>query len=250
MYQTLKNTSSKKFAILTGSSGQLGSVFTKILKKNNFYVIGLDIVISKNVNYFFKTNLESSSDILDKISKIKKKFKKIDLLINNAGAQIFSPIEKRTTEEIDYVFSVNLKANIILSNSVFTNFFKKQKKGKIINIGSVYGVVSGDMKIYKKNDRKTSELYAATKAGVIHLTKYYASYMAKYKISVNCISPGGVINKAKQTKRFIKKYSEKVPLSRMADDKKDIGKVFDFVVNAPDYLTGQNLIVDGGFSII
>ena len=73
-----------------------------------------------------------------------------------------------------------------------------------MNVGSIYGLVAGDMSLYNKNDRKTSEIYGASKAAVIHLTKYLANYMGEFNVRVNCISPGGVLNKKLQKKTLSK----------------------------------------------
>ena len=93
-------------------------------------------------------------------------------MINNAAYQIFSDFEKRSIKELDQSININLKAVILFTKYVFNFFFKKKKNGRIINIGSVYGVVTPNFKIYSKKDRKSSEVYGATKAGIIQLTKY------------------------------------------------------------------------------
>ena len=122
------------------------------------------------------------------------------------------------------------------------------KLGKIINIASIYGVISPDYRIYNKGDRINSEIYGASKAGLIQLTKYYATFLAKRNILVNCISPGGVENKKKQNTKFIKKYLHNVPLGRMTS-LSDIFSVLNFLIADENrYLTGQNLILDGGMS--
>lgn len=243
----------KKIALLTGSNSQLGNIFNNILKKNSYFVIGTDIQnnnISKT-NYYKQLDLSKTKNLNSFFNEIKKKFKNLNVLVNNAGAQTFNEFEKRNNDELEEVINVNLKANILITQFVFKNYFKKNKSGKIINLGSIYGVVSGNMEIYDKGDRKTSEIYGATKAGVIHLTKYYSTYMSKYNIQVNCISPGGVLNKKKQKKKFIKKYISKTPMNKMADDRKDIGKSFEMIlIHSPDYLNGQNIIVDGGYTTI
>lgn len=235
-----------KTAILTGSEGQLGKIFVKQLKDLGYQVIGIDINEESQINLkkYIKTDLSrfESEFITNQLCT----FKEIDLLINNAGVSIFSPFEKRTKEELDYVLDINLKAPILLSQLLFNKYFKSQKRGQIINIASIYGIISGDMRIYNEGDRRTPEIYGASKAGLINLTKYLAAYMAPFNVRVNSISPGGVFNN--QDAEFVKKYSNKVPLNRMA--KPSELKTSLAFLTSPDssYLTGQNIIVDGGFT--
>ena len=135
--------------------------------------------------------------------------------------------------------------------SLFDVAFGLQNLGDtiIVNVGSIYGLVAGDMSLYNKNDRKTSEIYGASKAAVIHLTKYLANYMGKFNVRVNCISPGGVLNKKLQKKNFIKKYSKKPSLGRMANSKEILNTLIFLLNEDSDYITGQNLIVDGGYTL-
>ena len=160
---------------------------------------------------------------------------------------IFSPFEERTEDDIDFVFDVNVKGTILMTQAVFKNFFKPKKAGCIINLGSIYGVVSGDMRLYKEGDRRTPEIYGATKAAVINLTKYFATYMAPYNVRVNCISPGGIFNH--QDPLFVKKYSEKVPLGRMGQEEELLSTLEYLISNNSTYVTGQNIVVDGGLTI-
>ena len=104
------------------------------------------------------------------------------------------------------------------------------------------------MNIYREGDRRTPEIYGASKAGLIHLTKYMSAYMAPFNVRVNSISPGGVFNN--QDPKFVKKYSNKVPLNRMAKPS-DLKSSLAFLTSPnSSYLTGQNIIIDGGRSII
>ena len=147
---------------------------------------------------------------------------------------------------IDFVLDVNVKSNIIITKMVFNRFFKPQKKGCIVNTGSIYGVVAGDMKIYDEGDRRTPEVYGASKAAVINLTKYFAAYMADYNVRVNCISPGGIFNNHNEA--FNEKYSMKVPLKRMAKCHEMIPALDYLISDEASYTTGQNIIVDGGLT--
>lgn len=235
-----------KKAIVTGSEGQLGKVFTNHLTKLNYSVIGFDIhetSDNKNIDYK-KVDITSKNQIESFLDKIEDN---IDLLVNNAGVSVFSPFEKRTELELDQVIKVNLVGTILMTQAVYNRFFKKQKNGVVVNIGSIYGVVSGDMRIYDEGDRRTPEIYGATKAAVINLTKYFAAYMAP-DIRVNCISPGGIFNNQKSD--FIKKYSFKVPQGRMGDESELLSSLEYLISDTSTYVTGQNIIVDGGLTIL
>ena len=230
--------------LITGSEGQLGRVFVQKLLSLGHNVIGLDKVkqVNENIN-FIQTDITKTNDLVKSLNEITVD---IEILINNAGTAVFTPFEERTLEEIDKVISVNLKSNIILTQLLFNRFFKKNKKGCIVNIGSIYGVVSSDMRIYNENDRRAPEIYGATKAAVINLTKYFACYMAPYNIRVNCISPGGVFNN--HNDKFVSNYSKKVPMNRMCDEK-ELASTLEYLISPnSSYITGQNIVVDGGLT--
>lgn len=122
---------------------------------------------------------------------------------------------------------------------------KQQNYGKIINIGSIYGQISSDERIYGNSGRNNSEVYSATKAGIIHMTKYMATHFGKYNIQTNCISPGGIFNN--QTEDFVKNYEYKTPIQRMGKPE-DLQSVLKFLISEENtYLNGQNITIDGGF---
>jgi len=203
---------------------------------------------NKNIDYYY-SDFNRTHSLRAALDKIKRNYKNIDILINNAAKQVFSDFRIRRHQDIDEIMNVNIRANIIISQFIFNKYFVKKKSGKIINLGSIYGVVSGDMKLYAANDRKTSEIYGASKAAVIHLTKYLASYMGRYNVTVNCVSPGGVINKKTQKKIFIKNYSEKTAKNSMASIDDIFNALHFFIKDESSYITGHNLIVDGGYTL-
>jgi NAD(P)-dependent dehydrogenase (short-subunit alcohol dehydrogenase family) len=233
-----------KTAIITGSEGQIGQSFVSKLKELGYKVIGIDLADQVNDEIiYYQVDITKKHEI-DSVLKLHNE--NISVLINNAGVSVFKPFEERTEDEIDIVMDVNLKANILMSQIVYNNYFKVNNTGSIINIGSIYGVVSGDMRIYKNGDRRTPEIYGATKAAVINLTKYYATYMASYNVRVNCISPGGIYNN--QDNDFVENYSRKVPMNRMGNENELLSTVEYLLSDQSSYVTGQNIIVDGGFT--
>ena len=242
----------KKIVLVTGSSGQLGLEFIKLYLDLGCKVYGIDLkrIQFKHKNFkFFKSNIVKQDQIKKIINAIILKEKKIDIIINNAAVSYFSKINNRKKFEIDNTVDVNLKGVINIISEYFKFHSKKKlKKCKIINIASIYGLVSPDFRIYGKKDRFSSEIYGATKAGVIQLTKYFSVFLSKHNITVNCISPGGVINNKKQRKNFQINYKNRVPLARMAYPEDLFTSILFLTSDSTSYVTGQNIIVDGGLS--
>jgi NAD(P)-dependent dehydrogenase (short-subunit alcohol dehydrogenase family) len=121
-------------------------------------------------------------------------------------------------------------------------------KGSVVNITSIYGLVGNDLTIYENTNVKTAAPYSAIKGGIINFTRYLASYYGREGIRVNCVSPGGIFDN--QHKNFIANYEKKVPMGRMGNPD-DIAPVVAFLLSEDaKYITGQNLIVDGGWTSI
>lgn len=243
----------KKIILITGSSGQIGLSLSKLFLNLGSKVYGFDKSKSKinhkNFN-FTKINITNKKSIKNKINYIIKKERKIDVIINNAGVAVFSKYDKRTEKELDEVINTNIKGSLNIINS-YVESHKKNKltKCRIINIGSIYGILSPDFRIYDKKDNFSSEIYGATKAAVIQLTKYYSVILAKHNINVNCLSPGGIYNEEKpQNKKFVKKYSSRVPLSKMGNVESLFTGILFLASESSDYVNGQNIIIDGGLS--
>lgn len=234
-----------KTVLITGSESQLGKAYVNWFLKRGYSVIGFDLFPAASNPGFIYRKVD-----ITKPKEIKAAFdglgKDIDVLVNNAGAQIFTPFEERNEEELDLVIGANLKATIFMTQEVFNRFFKPKNKGCIVNIGSIYGLAAADMRLYKEGDRRSSEIYAATKAAVIQLTKYFAAYMAPYNVRVNCLSPGGIFNY--QDEEFVKKYSAKVPLGRMGREKELLTTLEYLIGDESTYTTGQDIVVDGGLT--
>lgn len=233
-----------RVAIVTGGNGNFGKYICKYLLKKNFFVYSVDLTFSKIKSKNFKSiilDIRNESDL--KI--FFKKIDKIDLLINNAGIGVFTPTLKRTVKEFKDVLDINLLGNFLMSQKSL-KIMKRNKSGKIINIGSIYGIKSSDPRIYGKSGRNNSEVYSVSKAGVIMLTKYLAAHFGSFNIQINCISPGGIY--ANQNYNFVKKYKSKVPVGRMAS-LNDFDSVIDFLIDEKNiYTNGANIVIDGGFT--
>jgi len=137
---------------------------------------------------------------------------------------------------------------IFITSRIFGESMAKNKRGSIVNISSIYGLVAPDMRIYDGSDFETEPDYAFIKGGIISFSKYLASYYAEKGVRVNCISPGGFYNN--QPEPFLSKYIAKTPMGRMAkhDDMK--GVALFLASDASQYITGSVVAVDGGWTLI
>lgn len=246
-----------KVILVTGGYGHLGKAIVKALAFHsaNVYVLGrnegkFNELFSKENNTIFRyldvSSSKSISEAFDEVSKVEKR---IDVLINNAFYSKGQSPEKMSDEDFNYGLEGAL-ASIFKCTREIIPYFKSQKRGKLINVSSMYGMVAPDFSVY---DESPSFLnpphYGAAKAGVIQMTKYYASYLGKYGIQVNAITPGAFPSEAIQKDTgFIERLSEKTLLGRIGQPE-DLGGAFVFLSSeAADYITGQNLVVDGGWT--
>ena len=228
--------------VVTGVSGQLGQAFFKALNTRENNIIGVDISNRPSnlaKDQFYQLDICDAPSVEDFF----KENNDVECLINNAGIGVFSPSEDRTHEEFNSVMQVNLWGTFLMS----INFVKSKKSnGKVVNIASMYGHQSSDFRIYGESKRNNSEVYTATKAGVIALTKYMAVHYAKDNFSFNSVSPGGVVrNQSSDFKQF---YKKKSPQCRLADDSEIASVVRFLAVDAPKHLNGEDILVDGGFT--
>lgn len=242
-----------KVVLITGALGIQGPEHTKAFKRTGAKVISTDII---GGDYQLDVTSKKSIDLT--VKKIIKKYKRIDVLVNNAGTigkqmkKASAPVEKQKLSDWEAIIKVNL-TGVWLCCQVVGKQMAKQKSGSIINISSIYGLIAPDFMIYsdsKYNNNKsmgTPAAYSASKGGVISLTKYLASYWAKDGIRVNCVTPGGIYDK--QSKDFIAKYSQKTMLNRMARKNEITGALLYFASNLSSYVTGENIVVDGGLTV-
>jgi len=253
----------EKTVVITGAAGNLGSQYAEGLSQvgANVILADLDYVkcaqIAKKLKKQYavdpepiKLDLTKQSSISNLVSKTISKYAKIDVLINNAAYQgndriRTTPFEDLSLADWNEALTVNL-TGIFLTCQQVGKVMKKQKRGNIINIGSTYGLVAPDQRIYGNSGQNAAAFYAATKSAIINLTRYLASYWANTGIRVNTLTPGGV--RRNQTKSFIKNYSYKTMLGRMAEKDEYVGAIIFLASDASSYMTGSNLIVDGGWT--
>ena len=198
--------------------------------------------------YLSSISIDKSGQFESDLSSVRVASVKFDQIAKVVS--VFSKYDKRTDKELDKTIDTNIKGVLNIINS-YSDVHKKNKlkKCNVINIGSIYGMLSPDFRIYGKKDRFNSEIYGATKAAVIQLTKYYSVILSKYNINVNCLSPGGIFNKNKpQNKKFVKEYSKRVPQERMGDVENLFTGILFLASEHSSYISGQNLVIDGGLS--
>ena len=255
--------------IVTGSSGILGSQYADTLSQAGANVILVDINdknnnLEKTLRKKYKTNakfycadISIEKNVLSLKKNILTDFKKIDGLINNAAYtnidaiknsdNISAPFEKFSFQLWKKMLDVNL-SGVFNCCKVFGSQMVKQRKGTIVNIASIYGIVGNDQRIYGNSKINSPVSYAAAKGGIIALTRYLAAYWYGKNIRVNTLTPGGVIDESYQSKEFIKKYSEKTILGRMARSDEYNGALLFLMSDASSYMTGANLVIDGGWT--
>jgi gluconate 5-dehydrogenase len=186
------------------------------------------------------------------VDAVLAEFGQIDILVNNAGNVLSTPqskpLEQRSLEDWQFVVDVNMTGVFLCSKHVVARAMKPASRGVIVNIGSVAGMLGKDHRVYQGTPMGGVTVdYAASKAGVINMTREMACWLAQYNIRVNCISPGGF--ERGQPGAFIRQYSYLVPMGRMGQDGKEIkGAVVFLASEASSYVTGINLPVDGGMT--
>jgi len=226
-----------KTILITGASNGIGLALFKRFKKLGGKVIGT--CRNKKRNNLISVDLSNRESLKNFLSKIEK-IKKIDVLINNAGSNIINDISLNRDQDIDEIISTNLVAPIKIIREV-SKIMKKNKSGRIINISSIFGCIS----------KKQRSLYSSSKFGINGLTKASALDLAEYNILVNSVSPGFVLTNL--TKKIlgkeITKLKSKIPIKRMANTEEIINLIIFLSSSYNSYITGENIIIDGGFTI-
>ena len=240
-----------KIIIITGGAGLIGRHIVNDCVKEGAKVIDVDLNYSIDLeNGKYGCDLTNSNNVLKLVEDVKDYFGRIDGLVNNAYP--------RTSDWGDKFEDINLdswKQNVDMQlNSVFylsqkvLDHMKTQQSGSIVNIGSIYGVVGNDFTIYEGYGGTSPAAYSAIKGGLINFTRYLASYFGKYNIRINSVSPGGIIDK--QHPSFIERYESKSPLKRMGRPDEISPAVVFLLSEESSFITGHNLMVDGGWTCI
>lgn len=239
-----------KIVLVTGGSGLLGSSIIKKLQTEGAKVVNIDIVDNGVSEHFISCDITQELSVQQAVSAVVDKFGCIDGLVNNAYPRTkdwglkFEAIPLASWQKnVDF----QLNSYFFLAQEVL-KLMKQQRRGAIVNIASIYGMVGPDFSVYEGTEMTMPAAYAAIKGGIINLTKYLAAYFGPEGIRVNSVAPGGVFNN--QAEDFVKRYAKKTPLRRMANPD-DIAPAVAFLLSDDAaYITGQNLAVDGGWTAI
>lgn len=252
---------SRKVILITGGYGYLGKAITESLVYHNakVYVLGRDVqkfMSSFKSNdqldkqLFFETcDVSSSLEIRKAFESIYNKEHRIDVIINNAFYIKGQSPEEMTDEDWDYGIEGTL-GNVFKCIREIIPFFKKRLVGSIINVSSMYGMTAPQFDVYDDFPEYVNPPhYGAAKAGIIQLTKYYASYLGSNNVRVNSITPGPFPSETVQQKDgFVKLLSDKTCLNKIGKPE-DLAGAFVFLASdAANFITGQNIVIDGGWT--
>jgi NAD(P)-dependent dehydrogenase (short-subunit alcohol dehydrogenase family) len=251
-----------KNIVLTGAAGILGKEFSKILLNQGARLIGVDNkenpkassdIEDKNFNYFC-FDITQKEEWINLRDALNKENISVDVLINGAATKsenFFESFENFSLKEWTEVMEVNVTGTM-LACQTFGPLMAERNSGSIINFLSIYGIVGPDQRIYDGSyylgkKINTPAIYSTSKAAVFGLTKYLATYWGKHNVRINAITPGGIYSG--QNEIFQEKYSYRVPLNRMGKAEDLFGALIFLASDASSYITGQNLIVDGGLTV-
>ena len=258
---------SGRIAIVSGAGGQLGGEYIRVLLNAGARVVAADVKdfslsVDDDLNdrlMQLPMDITSRSDMEKVLETVRSQWGVPSILVNNAaidappgaGEQETGPFEDYPESSWDQMMDVNLKG-MFLSCQVFGDKMAKGNGGSIINIASIYGILSPDQRIYEYREEKTGKpfykpiTYCVAKSGVLNMTRYLATYWAKQNVRVNSLTLGGVFNN--QDEDFLSGYNSKVPLGRMARADEYNGAIVFMASDASSYMTGSNMVIDGGFS--
>ena len=259
-----------KVVVITGGLGQLGRQFTQTLAQGGARVVIFDIraeaksgvaaasggaglpVVVLPVDVTQRAAIESALRVVN------DKWGVPHALINNAAldsppqasAEENGPFERYPESSWDQVMSVNVKG-VMLCSQVVGGQMASAGRGSVINLSSIYGMVSPDQRLYEYRRRDGANFYkpaaySASKSALLNLTRYLATYWAARGVRVNTLTLGGVFND--QAEAFLQGYTSRVPLGRMAREDEYNGAIVFLVSDASSYMTGSNLVIDGGWT--
>jgi len=247
MSNKLKN----KIIIVTGGNGLLGSAIVEHIRQEGAFCINFEINHKTNDDLSnVECDITNKDSIDNALSLVLKKYKRIDGLVNNAYPRSDDWGNKFEDIKLDswkQNLEWQLNSYFYLSQQV-ANLMEKQNKGSIINMASIYGIVAPDFSVYNETNMTTPAAYSAIKGGLINLTRYMASYFGAKQIRVNAISPGGIYDNQNMT--FVQNYEKRVPMGRMGSPDDISPAVIFLLSNDSKYITGQNIIIDGGWTCI
>ena len=251
-----------KVVVLTGAAGIIGTQIVKAFIDAGARVFAIDRDASALENCLgsahaslmtCEADIANQAAVKNAFSILSSHWGEPDALLNNAATKsenFFEPFETFPVNEWNEVMAVNL-TGAMLCAQVFGSSMAKRGKGSIVNTLSIYGIVAPDQRIYEGSEYlghaiNTPAIYAASKAGLWGLTKYLAAYWGHRGVRVNAITPGGVFSG--QNDIFVENYSRRTPLGHMAQADDMVNAMRYLTSDAAKYVTGHNLVVDGGWT--
>lgn len=239
-----------KVIVVTGGNGLLGKQMVSTFREQGAVVIAADIYFEEKGVDDFIIDITDEDSVKKGIATIVENYNQIDGWVNNAY-----PRTKDWGNKFEDIPLESWRKNVdmhlngyFLCCQVVLGQMKNQGFGSLINMSSIYGLVGPDFTIYEGTEMTTPAAYAAIKGGLNNFTRYLASYFGAYQIRVNTVSPGGIFDN--QPESFVNNYNKKVPMKRMGNPKDIVSAVYFLLTDDSSYVTGHNLVVDGGWSII
>lgn len=230
-----------KVAIVTGGTQGIGKGIADKLSSYGAKVVVCARKEHKTKHHFIKCDVANGKEVKRMVDEVIKKFGKVDILVNNAGIYPFVNLKDMTEEQWDQVIDINLKGVYNCTHAVIPYMMQK-KYGKIISIASIAGVVVGFPGLVH---------YSATKAGIMGFTRAAALELAPYKITVNAVAPGAINTPGEtkvSSKEVVAQVLKMIPEARMGEPA-DIAETVAFLAaDASQYITGQTIVVDGGYT--
>jgi NAD(P)-dependent dehydrogenase (short-subunit alcohol dehydrogenase family) len=257
-------------AVITGANGILGRCYVEAFAQSGARIAIVDLDADESHDHACSiarehgvdcigigADIASSEGVAQMASRVADQLGGCDILLNNAASkgasleEFFAPTERYSIETWRDIMSVNLDGMFLVTQALAPHMVAAGK-GAIINVSSIYGNVGPDQRIYEGSEYlgrpiNTPAVYAASKAGVLGLTRYLATLWGAAGVRVNAITPGGV--ESGQNDTFMRRYADRTPLRRMARREEMVGAVLYLASDASSYVTGHNLVVDGGWSI-
>jgi len=259
-----------KVALVTGGAGILGRRFCHGLAEFGAAVAVVDLDqdvcdgFARELAAAYGTrcigvaaNVADPASVKAMIERVVGELGQVDVLHNNAASKsrdldaFFAPYEQYSLEQWREIMAVNVDGMFLVSQAAGAEMVRRGKGGSIIQTASIYGILAPDQRIYEGSEYlgrqiNTPAVYSASKAAVVGLTKYLAAYWAEAGIRVNTLTPGGV--ESGQNEEFKRRYSARIPMGRMARADELVGALLFLASDASSYVTGQNIVVDGGLS--
>jgi len=241
-----------RVAVVTGGLGQLGSEYVRGLTERGMEVAVWDVAADEPVDVTDRSSVEAA------LVRIVAEHGIPHLLVNNAAidtppdapAEEVGPFETYPEESFDRVMDVNVKGTLLCCQVVGAAM-AREGRGSIVNISSIYGMLSPQQDVYEFRRRGGETFtkpvaYSVSKSAVLNLTRYLATYWAKSGVRVNTLTLAGIFDD--QPAEFLEAYTARVPLGRMAQAGEALGAIVVLASDASSYMTGANLVVDGGWS--